>query len=81
MNEEIDRNNLIIEQNNLLRKNLEVSEELLKKTTWMHSYLRWSRVFGFINVILIAIPIVVGFVYLPPMIKDFLESLTSLYTK
>lgn len=72
-------NNLTDEQTALLRRNLEISEEILKKTEYIKEYVKWQKIWGIINVLLIVIPIIIGIVYLPPLIKDYFDSLTALY--
>ncbi len=71
-------NNLTDEQTELLRRNLEISEEILKKTDYIRVYVKWQKVWGVINVLLIIIPIIIGIVYLPPIIREYLEQFTSL---
>lgn len=72
-------NNLNDEQAKLLRRNLEISEELLKKTEEIKSYIKWQKFFGLVNFLMIAIPIIIGIIYLPPLIKDYLNQFISLY--
>ena len=72
-------NNLTDEQTELLRRNLEVSEEILKKTDYIKGYVKWQKVWGIINILIIVIPIMIGVIYLPPLIKDYLNQITSLY--
>lgn len=72
-------NNLNDEQTELLRRNLEIGEELLKKTEEIKSYIKWQKFFGLVNFLIIAIPIIIGIIYLPPLIKDYLNQFISLY--
>lgn len=72
-------NNLTEQQIELMRRNLEISEEILKKTEYIKSYVKWQKIWGIINVLLIVIPIIIGIVYLPPLIKNYLDNFTSLY--
>ncbi len=65
----------------LLQKNIELSEEILKLTKKSHNILFWQRVFGVLKVLLIVIPIILGFIYLPPLFnkavnyyKEFLDT-------
>ena len=72
-------NNLTDEQTELMRHNLEISEEILKNTKYIKEYIKWQKIWGIINVLLIVVPIIIGIVYLPPLIKDYLDSFTALY--
>ena len=62
----------------LLRTNLERSEEILKIAQGIKSYIRWQNIWGILRLLLIAIPIVLGFIYLPPLFKDLFESYRSI---
>jgi len=70
--------NLTEEQTELLRKNLVVSEDILKKTEYIKKYIRWQKIWGIINILIILIPIIIGFVYLPPFFKNYLNQIVSL---
>ena len=72
-------NNLTDEQTELLRRNLELSEEILKKTEYIKTYVKWQKIWGIINILLIVTPIILGIVYLPPLIKNYLSNFTALY--
>ncbi len=72
-------NNLTDEQTELLRRNLEISEELLEKTNYIKGYVKWQKVWGLINILIIVIPILIGIIYLPPLIREYLNQVTSLY--
>ena len=72
-------NNLNDEKIEIMRRNLEISEEILKKTDYIKGYVKWQKVWGIINILIIVIPIMLGVIYLPPLIKDYLNQITSLY--
>lgn len=71
-------NNLTEEQTELLRRNLEVSEEILKKTDYIKGYVKWQKIWSVINILLIVTPIVIGVLYLPSLLGDYFNQLTSL---
>jgi hypothetical protein len=72
-------NQNIDEQTELLRRNLEISEEILKKTEYIKGYVKWQKVWAIINFSLIVVPIIIGLVYLPPLLKGYFDQFTSLY--
>jgi len=74
-------NNLTDEQTELLRRNLEVSEDILKKTEYIKKYIKWQKIWGVVNILIIVIPLVLGVVYLPPLFKDYLNQFASLSSK
>ena len=69
----------ITEQNKLLRQNLELSQEILNRTIWIKKYLKWQQVIGYLKFFVIVIPIIIGLVYLPPLLKGYFDQLSSLY--
>ena len=64
----------------LLQKNLEHSEEILKLSRQIKSFIRWQQAWGLIRLLIIIVPIVLGFIYLPPLIKEAMESYKSLFS-
>jgi ferric iron reductase protein FhuF len=66
------------ELTNLLRANLERSEEILKISQEIKSYIKWQNIWSILRFVIIVIPIVLGFIYLPPLIKDAFQSYRSL---
>ena len=59
-----------ISTNELLIQNLEVNREILKRMKRVDNYVLWARLwFGF-KVFIIAIPIALGVIYLPPFLDD-----------
>ena len=72
-------NQNIEEQTELLRRNLEISEEILKNSEYIKGYVKWQKLWAIINFSLIVVPIIIGLVYLPPLLKDYFDQLTSLY--
>lgn len=76
-NEKLD--NPIDEQTELLRRNLEVSEDILKKTDYIKKYIKWQKILGVVQILIVVIPIILGVIYLPPIIKDYFGQFSSLY--
>jgi DNA-binding transcriptional LysR family regulator len=62
----------------LLQANLERNEEILQISREIKKYMRWQNIWGTIRTLLIVAPIIVGFIYLPPLIKDYIASYQSL---
>lgn len=70
-NEKLD--NPTDEQTELLRRNLEVSEDILKKTDYIKEYIKWQKIWGVVKILVVVVPIVLGVIYLPPMIRNYLS--------
>ena len=66
------------ELSELLRVNLDKNEEILKISRKLDTYLKWQNVWGILRLLVILVPIILGFIYLPPIIKEFFQSYQSL---
>lgn len=62
----------------LLRANLAKSEEVLELARQIKSHIRWQVAWSFIRLFVIIIPIILGFIYLPPLLKEFLSTYSFL---
>ena len=69
----------IVEQNKLLRQNLELSQQILNRTIWIKKYLKWQQAIGYVKIFIILIPVIIGLIYLPPILKGYIDQLVSLY--
>lgn len=67
-----------LELNDLVRENLKVSQEILSLTKYIKKYIVWQKIFSWIKLFLIVIPIILAFIYLPPFLKDFSASIQGL---
>jgi hypothetical protein len=56
----------------LLKESLEINKETNEIVKSVKKYLIVQRVFFFIKVLIIAIPLVLGIIYLPPFFREFL---------
>ncbi len=57
----------------LLKKNLEMTEDIREMVKSIKRYVVWQRVFGILKILIILIPIIIGVIYLPPLINGFLN--------
>ena len=58
----------------LVERNLVMSQEILDLSLYIKSYVRWQKIFGWLKFLVIAVPIILGFLYLPAMLKTILSS-------
>lgn len=54
----------------IAEKNLAISEETLKKTKYIKGYVVFAQVMSVIKVVLVIVPIVLGILYLPSLLKS-----------
>lgn len=63
----------------LVSESLKKSEETLQKVAWIKSYLKWQQVMSYVKIFLIIVPIILGLMYLPPLLKNYIDQFSSLY--
>ncbi len=65
----------------LLQENLKVSKKLYKMTKKISSWVTWQRVFGVIKILIILIPVLLGLIYLPPLIRESVKPFYESYSQ
>lgn len=77
MNEEIDKKLEEKSKNDdlrkLLEKNLEISEDMHKMIKKIGKYIFWQQVFNILKLLIIVVPIILGIIYLPPLLGDLIS--------
>ena len=63
---------------NLLEQNLKKNEEILKISRDIKKFMKWQQIWSTLRFLLIFVPIILGFIYLPPIIKDLITNYRSL---
>lgn len=77
MDEEIKK---LIKQNAKLTKHIhELAEEINSTTKKIRRFTIISEVIGFIKIFIIVIPIIIGVLYLPPIIKTFINEYKNIF--
>ena len=54
----------------LLKKNIELSEEILKISKKVNNFVIWQKIFGFLKILIIVVPLVLGYYYLLPYFRE-----------
>ena len=62
----------------LLEKNLELTEEIHRMVKSIKSHIFWQNVFSFLKILIIVVPIIIGIIYLPPLLKGVFQQYQSL---
>ncbi|MCK4540476.1 hypothetical protein KAU09_04970 [Candidatus Parcubacteria bacterium] len=78
---EEQKNNLkneIEEMTELVEKNIKLSEEILALSKKINGFVIWQRIFGIIKILIIAIPIALSIIYLPPLLNGVLDTYKEL---
>lgn len=66
------------EEKKLLERSLELSEENNRILLKMQRAARWGRVWGFIKLLIVAVPLIIGYLYLEPHIRVILDNLETI---
>ncbi len=53
----------------LLEENLALNKQILKLTKKNNQMLNWQKAWGFLKVFLIIVPLILGAIYLPPLLE------------
>ncbi|MBU4257424.1 hypothetical protein KKC04_03350 [Patescibacteria group bacterium] len=62
----------------LLEKNLELTEEIFKMAKSIKSFVIHQRIFGILKLLIIVVPIILGIIYLPPLLSGITEQYKDL---
>lgn len=62
----------------LLQENLEMTKEIRVMVRQINVYVAWQRIFGWLKILLIVIPVILGIIYLPPIFSDAYHNLLQL---
>ncbi len=71
MSEENQNENQEIKE--LLEKNLALSEKTVEDLARVRNFIKWQNIWSTVRLLIIVIPIALGFIYLPPLIKELLS--------
>lgn len=63
---------------NLIKKNLELTQENNRLMKKVNRYIVWTQVIGVIKIIIIIVPIILGLIYLPSIFGDLIEQYRDL---
>jgi len=67
----------------LLEQNMELSKEILEISRYIKKYVVFQRIMTFVKIFIILIPILLAFIYLPPLLQGLVEpfqSVIGIYT-
>ncbi|MDD4412322.1 MAG: hypothetical protein PHR00_01615 [Patescibacteria group bacterium] len=62
----------------LIEQNIALTEEVYQLTKKVHNSIVFSRIVAIIQLVLFIAPLIMAFIYLPPMFKEFLGEYKSL---
>ncbi|SRR6056297_302084 len=62
----------------LVKKNLELTRETNEMIKYIKRYVIIQQIFGVIKIIIIVIPLILGIIYLPPLLKDAFQEYRDL---
>lgn len=62
----------------LLEQNLKLTEEIYAMTKKIKSYVTFQKVMSLVYILLIVVPIILGIIYLPPLLKGVFDQYKSI---
>lgn len=64
----------------LLEENLNYTKACYAELARVRRWMRWQQVWGVVKFVVIVVPLIVGAIYLPPLIQQLVEQYTKLLT-
>ncbi len=64
----------------LLEENLKSSQVLYSEILRIKRYILWGRVLALLQLLIILVPVILGFIYLPPLVQNFVDSFSIFST-
>jgi hypothetical protein len=74
-----EEKNLNEEIKTLLEKNLKLTEEIHAMTKSVKHFVAWQQVMSVLKILVIIVPIILGIIYLPPLINGLLGQYQKLF--
>jgi len=71
-------NNELGEIKKILKQNAEAIDGIQTRLQKIEKYMRWQRSWAILKVLIIAVPIILSIIYLPPLFRDALEEYKEL---
>jgi len=62
----------------ILEKNTEMTNEILVLVKSIKKYIFWQHIFSIFKILIIVIPLVVGIIYLPPLLNNVMSQYKDL---
>lgn len=62
----------------LLRENLEMTKDIRAMVKHINHYVAWQRLFTWIKFLLILVPLIIGALYLPPLLREAYQQFLSI---
>ena len=62
----------------ILQQNLELTKEIYRMTKKIKNYITWQKIVSIIYLLLIVVPIVLSFIFLPPLLKGVFDQYKDL---
>jgi len=62
----------------LLKANLEMTKDIRAMVKHINNYVAWQRMFAWLKVLLILVPLIIGVMYLPPLLQNYYQQLSGM---
>ncbi|MFZ5364865.1 MAG: hypothetical protein ACOZBH_01540 [Patescibacteria group bacterium] len=69
----------VAELKQLVRRNIEYTQELRMVSDKTRKYILWIQIINLFKLLIILVPLILALIYLPPLIRDFVEKYKELF--
>lgn len=63
----------------ILEQNLEINQKVLETVSYIKRYIIFQKIWGVIKIFIVIIPIIIGIIYLPPLLKGLFEPFRNVF--
>jgi hypothetical protein len=71
-------NNDLAEIKEMLKQNAKSIDDIQKRIINFENYLRWQKIWAVTKILIIAVPIILSIIYLPPLFKETFQAYQEL---
>ncbi|MDX9778669.1 MAG: hypothetical protein RBT30_00255 [Patescibacteria group bacterium] len=68
----------VAELKTLLENNAQDMKEIKTMVNHINTYVAWQKIFAWLKLIIIIIPLTIGLIYLPPLVREAYQKILSI---
>jgi len=68
----------VAEMKMLLENNTQDMKEIKTMVNHINTYVAWQKIFAWLKLIIIIIPLTIGLIYLPPLVREAYQKILSI---
>ena len=61
----------------MLENNIALSQEILEIAVYIKKYIIWQKIFSYLKIFIIVVPVILALIYLPPILREGLQAISG----